>query len=52
MGHIKEPLGVDFMVDSTPLTKDDRKKLVLLLLITKQPEKNAFKENNIKEAIE
>lgn len=25
MGHIKEPLNVDFTVDPTPLTKDDRK---------------------------
>ena len=25
MGHIKEPLDVDFTVDSTPLTKEDKK---------------------------
>jgi hypothetical protein len=27
MGHIKEPEGVDFFVDSTPLTGADRKKI-------------------------
>jgi hypothetical protein len=27
MGHIKEPVGVDFVVDSTPLTIEDRKKI-------------------------
>lgn len=25
MGYIKEPAGVDFVVDPTPLTKEDRK---------------------------
>lgn len=25
MGHIKEPEGIDFIVDPTPLTKKDRK---------------------------
>jgi hypothetical protein len=27
MGHIKEPDGVDFVVDSTPLTTNDRKRI-------------------------
>ena len=27
MGYIKEPAGVDFVVDSTPLTTADRKKI-------------------------
>lgn len=27
MGHIKEPKGVDFVVDPTPLTAGDRKKI-------------------------
>ena len=27
MGHIKEPDGVDFIVDSTPLTTQDRKRI-------------------------
>ena len=25
MGHIKEPAGIDFIVDRTPLTTEDRK---------------------------
>jgi len=27
MGYIKEPAGIDFVVDPTPLTKEDRKKI-------------------------
>lgn len=27
MGHIKEPEGIDFVVDPTPLTAADRKKI-------------------------
>jgi hypothetical protein len=27
MGHIKEPAGIDFVVDSTPLTAEDRKQI-------------------------
>lgn len=27
MGYIKEPLGIDFVVDPTPLTTEDRKKI-------------------------
>ncbi|MEO7528603.1 MAG: hypothetical protein ABIT35_10205 [Chitinophagaceae bacterium] len=27
MGYIKEPAGVDFVVDSTPLTTEDRKRI-------------------------
>ena len=27
MGHIKEPAGIDFIVDPTPLTVEDRKKI-------------------------
>jgi hypothetical protein len=27
MGHIKEPQGVDFVVDSKPLTKEERKRI-------------------------
>ncbi len=27
MGHIKEPAGIDFAVDPTPLTLEDRKKI-------------------------
>jgi hypothetical protein len=27
MGYIKEPAGIDFVVDPTPLTEADRKKI-------------------------
>ncbi|MFZ4799390.1 MAG: hypothetical protein ACOYMA_17955 [Bacteroidia bacterium] len=27
MGYIKEPVGIDFVVDPTPLTEKDRKKI-------------------------
>ena len=27
MGYIKEPVGIDFIVDPTPLTAADRKKI-------------------------
>lgn len=27
MGHIKEPIGIELVVDSTPLTIDERKKI-------------------------
>lgn len=27
MGHIKEPLGIDFVVDPTPLTEEEKKKI-------------------------
>lgn len=27
MGHIKEPKGVDFIIDSPPLTKEEKKKI-------------------------
>lgn len=27
MGHVKEPAGVNFIVDSTPLKAEDRKKI-------------------------
>ena len=31
MGYIKEPEGVDFVVDPTPLTNDDRIKISKLI---------------------
>ncbi len=27
MGHIKEPVGIDFVVDPTPLTAEERKQI-------------------------
>lgn len=31
MGHIKEPEGVDFIVDPTPLTTDDKKRISAII---------------------
>lgn len=31
MGHIKEPEGVDFVVDPTPLTTDDKKRISAII---------------------
>jgi hypothetical protein len=31
MGYIKEPAGVDFVVDPTPLTAADRKKISAII---------------------
>lgn len=36
MGHIKEPNGVDFFVDSTPLTKEDRQQISELIAYYKR----------------
>jgi hypothetical protein len=36
MGHIKEPNGVDFFVDPTPLTKEDRQKISELIAYYKR----------------
>ena len=27
MGHIKEPAGIDFVVDPTPLSKEEKKRI-------------------------
>ena len=31
MGYIKEPTGIDFFVDPTPLSKEDRKRISELI---------------------
>ncbi len=36
MGFIKEPVGVDFIVDPTPLTDDDRNKISELIAYYKK----------------
>ena len=35
MGYIKEPAGVDFVVDPTPLTTADRKKISEIIVYYK-----------------
>ncbi len=36
MGYIKEPAGIDFVVDPTPLTTEDRKKISEIIAFYKQ----------------
>ena len=36
MGHIKEPEGIDFVVDPTPLNSEDRKKISEIIAFYKQ----------------
>lgn len=36
MGYIKEPAGIDFVVDPTPLTSEDRKKISEIIAYYKQ----------------
>lgn len=48
MGHIKEPDGVDFVVDSTPLTNDDRKRISEIIAHYKATgEKLLFRKSKI-----
>ena len=44
MGHIKEPKGVDFIIQSEPLTDEERK--AISEFIRKDKEKNASKSNS------
>lgn len=36
MGYIKEPAGVDFVVDATPLTKAERKRISEIIAYYKE----------------
>lgn len=36
MGYIKEPAGIDFIVDPTPLTPEDRKKISEIIAFYKR----------------
>ncbi len=36
MGYIKEPAGIDFVVDPTPLTTEDRKKISEIIAYYKE----------------
>ncbi len=48
MGHIKEPEGVDFIVDSTPLTTEDRKRISEIIAHYKATgEKMSFQKSKI-----
>jgi len=49
MGHIKEPAGVDFVVDSTPLTKADKMRISEVIAYYKATgKKNAFSQTDNK----
>jgi hypothetical protein len=36
MGHIKEPVGINFTVDPTPLSSEDRKKISEIIAFYKK----------------
>ena len=55
MGYIKEPLGVDFVVDPKPLTKEERKRISDIIAYykatgRKMPSKKTNSRNRIKTA--
>lgn len=43
MGHIKEPKGVDFIIESKPLTEEERKKISEFILKDKAKLTNSKK---------
>jgi hypothetical protein len=55
MGYIKEPLGVDFVVDPKPLTKEERKRISDIIAYykatgRKMPSKKTSSRRRIKAA--
>ena len=46
MGYIKEPVGIDFVVDPTPLTAADRKKISEIIAYYKAPGKKISLEKS------
>jgi hypothetical protein len=49
MGHIKEPVGINFLVDPTPLTADDRKRISEVIAYYKETgKKMPFKKSTSK----
>ncbi len=49
MGHIKEPAGIDFVVDPTPLTIADRKKISeIISYYNATGKKKPFQKSEIK----
>lgn len=46
MGHIKEPKDIDFVVDPTPLTAEDRKRISEIIAYYKATgRKKVFREH-------
>ncbi len=50
MGHIKEPVGVDFFVDSSPLTSEDKKLIRMAIAYYKATGKKMKPKNPIRKA--
>ena len=48
MGYIKEPAGIDFVVDPTPLTAADRKKISEIIAYYKETGRKMPAPNNQK----
>lgn len=48
MGFIKEPIGIDFIIQSEPLTDLDRKEISAYIKSKKEDAKNAILKNSIK----
>ena len=46
MGHIKEPKGVDFLIESKPLTDEERKKISAFIKARKKELKERTAEIN------
>jgi hypothetical protein len=44
MGHIKEPVGIDFVVDPTPLSIQDRKSISEIITYYKETGRKMPKE--------
>jgi hypothetical protein len=44
MGYIKEPIGIDFVVDPTPLTETDKKRISEVISYYKETGKKLFSQ--------
>ena len=52
MGYIKEPKEIDFVVDSTPLSSEDRKKISEIITFYKMTgRKTTITKSNQKESV-
>ncbi len=52
MSHIKEPYGVDFVVENTPVTEEDKKIISSIITHYKLTGKKKALKNNISAAIQ
>lgn len=51
MGHIKEPASIDFVVDPTPLTAEDRKQISDIIAYYKATGKKMILQKKSKKKI-